>query len=108
MRQICFDIRMVTGMAWAKNPMLPRLKDLHSEGDFLLFTIRLSRFWQKWQERLISQSEVQFKEKRQQKWVIISWYKFLYYYVLIDYLIYDWCVSHDFLKFENWFESMLQ
>lgn len=23
--------RMVTGMAWAKNPMLPRLKDLHSE-----------------------------------------------------------------------------
>jgi hypothetical protein len=24
---------MVTGMAWAKNPMLPRLKDLHAEGE---------------------------------------------------------------------------
>jgi hypothetical protein len=27
-----FCCSMVTGMAWAKNPMLPRLKDLHAEG----------------------------------------------------------------------------
>jgi hypothetical protein len=28
-----FYCSMVTGMAWAKNPMLPRLKDLHAEGE---------------------------------------------------------------------------